>query len=201
MQLPPGLLSLLTQAEEFTSRLLLTQEQILETDNHEKAVEHRNNALKAGKKVSIKEESKVSEIAGIEKPNSKRKSNIKTDQQAVVESTETRVNFASIYIRQPKILKYGTLQPHQFDSLKWMASLYENKMNGILADDMGLGKTVQTIALFCYLWESKNQRSDPYLVVATKSTISNWMLEFSRWAPHFKTVNLNPKMEFRDDII
>jgi SNF2 family DNA or RNA helicase len=74
-----------------------------------------------------------------------------------------------------------------------MASLYENKMNGILADDMGLGKTVQTIALFCYLWESKNQRNDPYLVVAPKSTISNWMLEFSRWAPHFKTVNLNPK--------
>lgn len=81
-----------------------------------------------------------------------------------------------------------------------MASLYENKMNGILADDMGLGKTVQTIALFCYLWESKQQRTEPYLVVAPKSTISNWMLEFSRWAPHFRTVNLNPKAEFRDDI-
>jgi hypothetical protein len=53
LQLPPGLLTLLTQAEEFTSRLLLTQEQILQTDNHEKAVEHRNNALNAGKKVSL----------------------------------------------------------------------------------------------------------------------------------------------------
>jgi SNF2 family DNA or RNA helicase len=40
-----------------------------------------------------------------------------------------------------------------------MASLYENEMNGILADDMGLGKTIQTIALFCYLWETKKQRS------------------------------------------
>ena len=34
------------------------------------------------------------------------------------------------------------LHPHQFDSLKWMAALVENKMNGLLADDMGLGKTI-----------------------------------------------------------
>ena len=112
LQLPPGLLTLLTQAEEFTSRLLLTQEQILQTDNHEKAVEHRNNALNAGKKVSLKEESKVSEIAGNEKPNSKRRSHPKKDLEAVVESPETKVNIASVYIRQPKILKYGQLQPH-----------------------------------------------------------------------------------------
>ena len=36
--------------------------------------------------------------------------------------------------------------------------------------------------------------------MAPKSTISNWMKEFGRWAPHFRTVNLNPKMEFRDEI-
>jgi hypothetical protein len=27
------------------------------------------------------------------------------------------------------------------------------------------------------------------------------MKEFARWAPHFKVVNLNPKMEFRSDIL
>ena len=38
---------------------------------------------------------------------------------------------------QPKCLPEGcVLQPHQMDSLKWMASLYENKVNGILADEM-----------------------------------------------------------------
>ena len=36
----------------------------------------------------------------------------------------------------------GELQIHQLDSLKWMASLNENDMNGILADEMGLGKTI-----------------------------------------------------------
>ena len=38
---------------------------------------------------------------------------------------------------QPKCLnKACELEPHQLDSLKWMASLHENNLNGILADDM-----------------------------------------------------------------
>lgn len=38
---------------------------------------------------------------------------------------------------QPKGLGQGCqLQPHQIDSLKWMLSLYQNGVNGILADDM-----------------------------------------------------------------
>ncbi len=38
-------------------------------------------------------------------------------------------------------------------------------------------------------------------MVAPKSTISNWMMEFERWAPHFKVVNLNPVAEVRDEIL
>jgi SWI/SNF-related matrix-associated actin-dependent regulator of chromatin subfamily A member 5 len=82
-----------------------------------------------------------------------------------------------------------------------MASLYENRMNGILADDMGLGKTIMSISVLCYLWENKNIKNEPHLIVAPKSTISNWMKEFQRWAPHFRVVNLNPKQEFRQDIL
>ena len=33
--------------------------------------------------------------------------------------------------------------------LQWMLSLYNNKLNGILADQMGLGKTVQVSVMFC----------------------------------------------------
>jgi SNF2 family DNA or RNA helicase len=41
------------------------------------------------------------------------------------------------FFGQPKCLSKGCeLQPHQLDALKWMASLYENGLNGILADDM-----------------------------------------------------------------
>lgn len=65
---------------------------------------------------------------------------------------------------------------------------------------MGLGKTIMAISILCYTWEA-NQKDKPHLIVAPKSTISNWMKEFARWAPHFRVVNLNPTMEFREDIL
>ena len=47
------------------------------------------------------------------------------------------------HIRQPTMMNaFGQLEPHQFDSLKWLVSLDENNMNGLLADDMGMGKTI-----------------------------------------------------------
>ena len=92
------------------------------------------------------------------------------------------------------------LQPHQFDSLKWMAALLENGMNGLLADDMGLGKTIQAISLICYAYETKGIKL-PNLIVAPKSTISNWMKEFSIWAPSLKVINLNPQKEMRAEIL
>jgi len=94
-------------------------------------------------------------------------------------------------------MKNGELQPHQLDSLKWMVSLYDNNINGILADDMGLGKTVQSISILCYLWESRGIKDQPHLIITPKSTISNWMREFKKWAPHFRVVNLVPTLEMR----
>ena len=61
-------------------------------------------------------------------------------------------------------------------------SLYNNSLNGILADEMGLGKTIQTIALIAYLSEKKKNLG-PYLIIVPLSTLSNWMLEFEKWAP------------------
>ena len=42
---------------------------------------------------------------------------------------------------------------------------------------------------------------DPHLIIAPKSTISNWMKEFKIWAPHLRVVNLIPTLEFRNDIL
>ncbi len=36
----------------------------------------------------------------------------------------------------------GELRPYQIKGIKWIVSLYQNGLNGILADQMGLGKTV-----------------------------------------------------------
>lgn len=65
---------------------------------------------------------------------------------------------------QPSLLKGGTLKKYQLNGLSWLVDLYVNKLNGILADEMGLGKTIQTIALFCYIMEHK-QNFGPFLIV------------------------------------
>ncbi|KAG8786679.1 hypothetical protein FRC12_016384 [Ceratobasidium sp. 428] len=65
--------------------------------------------------------------------------------------------------------------------------LYNNRLNGILADEMGLGKTIQTISLVSFLVERKKLHG-PYLVIVLLSTLTNWTLEFSKWAPSIVAV-------------
>ena len=83
---------------------------------------------------------------------------------------------------QPSILVGGALKDYQIKGLQWMVSLYNNKLNGILADEMGLGKTIQTISLITFLIEKKKQHG-PFLVIVPLSTLTNWTLEFEKWAP------------------
>ena len=45
-----------------------------------------------------------------------------------------------------------------------------------------MGKTIQTLSLITYLIEKKRQPG-PYLVIVPLSTITNWVLEFEKWAP------------------
>lgn len=89
--------------------------------------------------------------------------------------------------KQPSLLVGGSLKDYQLKGLEWMVSLYNNKLNGILADEMGLGKTIQSISLITYLYEVKNEKS-PFLVIVPLSTITNWTLEFEKWAPSLRTV-------------
>ena len=72
-------------------------------------------------------------------------------------------------------------------------------MNGILADEMVLGKTIQTISLFAYLMESK-KNNGPFLVAVPLSTISNWVLEFDKWAPKIKKIAYKGSPQVRKDL-
>ncbi len=83
---------------------------------------------------------------------------------------------------QPGLLVGGTLKEYQIKGLQWMISLYNNNLDGILADEMGLGKTIQTISLIAYLIEKKRQNG-PFLVIVPLSTLTNWNMEFEKWAP------------------
>ncbi|KAJ1660274.1 ATP-dependent DNA helicase Snf21, partial [Coemansia sp. RSA 25] len=88
---------------------------------------------------------------------------------------------------QPRILVGGSLKEYQLRGLEWMVSLYNNRLNGILADEMGLGKTIQTISLATYLIERK-QQNGPFLIIVPLSTITNWILEFEKWAPSVRVI-------------
>ncbi|XP_071490334.1 probable global transcription activator SNF2L2 [Diadema antillarum] len=87
-----------------------------------------------------------------------------------------------IVTTQPDMLVNGTLKAYQVKGLQWLVSLYNNNLNGILADEMGLGKTIQTIALMCHLIEKKKVNG-PFLIIVPLSTLSNWNIEFEKWAP------------------
>jgi ATP-dependent helicase STH1/SNF2 len=105
----------------------------------------------------------------------------KIDYYAVAHRIKEEVN------AQPSILVGGTLKEYQLKGLQWMISLYNNNLNGILADEMGLGKTIQTISLITYLIEKKKQNG-PFLVIVPLSTLTNWNLEFEKWAPSIARV-------------
>jgi helicase SWR1 len=84
----------------------------------------------------------------------------------------------------PPLLR-GTLREYQHVGLDWLASLYNNGLNGILADEMGLGKTIQTISLLAHL-ACERGIWGPHLVVVPTSVILNWEMEFKKWLPGFK---------------
>ncbi|RDX56022.1 hypothetical protein OH76DRAFT_1396366 [Lentinus brumalis] len=102
-------------------------------------------------------------------------------------------SLGELTIAQPKMLM-ATLKEYQLKGLNWLATLYEQGINGILADEMGLGKTVQSISLLAYLAETHDIWG-PFLVVSPASTLHNWQQELTRFVPKLKALPYwgNPK--------
>ncbi|KAJ6806009.1 ATP-dependent helicase BRM isoform X1 [Iris pallida] len=90
-------------------------------------------------------------------------------------------------LKQPSMLRAGTLRDYQLVGLQWMLSLYNNKLNGILADEMGLGKTVQVMALIAYLMEFKGNYG-PHLIIVPNAVLVNWKSELLSWLPSVKCI-------------
>ena len=67
--------------------------------------------------------------------------------------------------------------PYQLDGIAFLFPRYA----GILADEMGLGKTMQAISTIRLLLCSGELRS--VLLICPKPLVSNWLREFSVWAP------------------
>lgn len=100
----------------------------------------------------------------------------------------SKIHKAQVMIEEaPKMLQGGRLKDYQMKGLQWMVSLHENRLNGILADEMGLGKTIQTIALIAYLIETM-KLTGPFLIIVPLSTMTNWSMEFEKWAPQIQRI-------------
>ncbi|CAA0822877.1 ATP-dependent DNA helicase DDM1 [Striga hermonthica] len=97
------------------------------------------------------------------------------------------------------LLTGGKLKSYQIKGVKWMISLWQNGLNGILADQMGLGKTIQTIAFLAHL--KGNGMHGPYLVIAPLSTLSNWLSEIERFVPSVNAIIYHGDRKERAEII
>ncbi|KAK7307542.1 hypothetical protein VNO77_40710 [Canavalia gladiata] len=96
------------------------------------------------------------------------------------------------------LLTGGKLKSYQLKGVKWLISLWQNGLNGILADQMGLGKTIQTIGFLSHL---KGKGLDgPYLIIAPLSTLSNWVNEISRFTPSLPAIIYHGGKKERDEI-
>ncbi|CDW76777.1 chromatin-remodelling complex atpase iswi2 [Stylonychia lemnae] len=166
------------------------EELLLKAENYARIIFQKQSKPAGKQKQQGKDEGK----------SSKRKSKQKISKEIDDQNEELEAGNSIKLLEQPSMLKNGKLQPHQLDSLNWMITLYDLGLNGILADDMGLGKTIQAITMLVYLYQYKKIKG-PHLIITPKSTISNWMKEFNHWAPFMRVVNLNPMMEFRNEII
>ena len=82
----------------------------------------------------------------------------------------------------------GELRSYQRMGLGWLIFLREFGLGGVLADDMGLGKTVQALALLRTFRTPKKTTGLPYLVVAPRSLIYNWLDEAARFTPSLKCI-------------
>merc|ERR1719477_336859 len=121
-----------------------------------------------------------------EEPPSKKKKaeEVVEDQEEVLKSrndSDRQFEGKDIPNNQPLLLTGGIMRDYQLEGYEWMSTLWENGINGILADEMGLGKTIQTVALFCHMYEMGVP--GPFMVVAPLSTVPNWVNEFKRFAP------------------
>ena len=79
----------------------------------------------------------------------------------------------------------GILRDYQATGYRWLSSLAEHGLGGILADDMGLGKTLQAIA---FLLARRRDGASAALVVTPTSLIYNWLDEIARFAPELRAV-------------
>ncbi|XP_047958686.1 ATP-dependent helicase BRM-like isoform X1 [Salvia hispanica] len=175
--------SFLSQTEEYLHKL---GSKITATKNQQEVEEAANAAATAARAHGLSEE-EVRAAAACARDevmirNRFSEMNAPRDSQSVNKYYNLAHAVNERVIRQPSMLRAGTLRDYQLVGLQWMLSLYNNKLNGILADEMGLGKTVQVMALIAHLMEFKGNYG-PHLIIVPNAVLVNWKSELHNWLP------------------
>jgi SNF2 family DNA or RNA helicase len=100
---------------------------------------------------------------------------------------------------------HATLRSYQVTGYKWLRTLADNNLGGILADDMGLGKTLQSIVYIAgkvlSRKEDEGKVNKPFLVVCPTSLVYNWQEEINNFAPFLRADVVSGTPEQRQEII
>lgn len=79
---------------------------------------------------------------GDEKPaNNKKKSKKNSGEElksALVKDAAVRAESKAIFVQPPNLADDCFLKDYQLEGVRWLASLFENGVSGILADEVGL---------------------------------------------------------------
>jgi SWI/SNF-related matrix-associated actin-dependent regulator of chromatin subfamily A member 5 len=67
-------------------------------------------------------------------------------------------------------------------------------------EHLNSGKTLQSISILVYMKEYRGLNG-PHLVLVPKSTLSNWLNEFARWAPSLRVIRFHGDKATRETMI
>ncbi len=91
------------------------------------------------------------------------------------------------------------LRNYQITGYKWLRTLANYNLGGILADDMGLGKTIQSLV---YIQSQIDiNKEEKFLVVCPSSLVYNWQDEVETFAPKLTSKIIIGTPEERKNII
>lgn len=80
------------------------------------------------------------------------------------------------------------LRTYQKIGYKWLRTLEQYKMGGILADDMGLGKTIQLLAVILSYVQKNKGNIKPSIIICPSSLALNWYNEIQKFTPTLKAL-------------
>ncbi len=92
----------------------------------------------------------------------------------------------------------NTLRYYQKTGYKWLKTLDNYRLGGILADDMGLGKTIQMLSVIVdYIEKTEKSKRKASIVISPSSLALNWESESKKFANDLNVLVIHGRAEER----